>query len=252
MHLRILAAFVTILGITLIQAQEAADPTVEVAEDSSYGAYLTDNEGRSLYLYLEDSEGTSACYDVCAETWPLLTVEGEPVVGEGVDPELVGTSQRDDGATQVTYNGWPLYRSSRDDNPGDKFGHGLGEQFYLVSPNGEIAQEVGSGDGEVTEADEELFAQLMAEGEQIFAGICSTCHGDEGQGKIGPGLDRNTELSSSRLVINTILMGRTEHGMPAFSDQFSDREAAAAATFIRNAWTNEFGLVTEEEVRELR
>jgi mono/diheme cytochrome c family protein len=40
--------------------------------------------------------------------------------------------------------------------------------------------------------------------------------------------------------------------MPAFGDRFSDREIAAVGTYVRNAWTNEFGAISEEEVSALR
>lgn len=251
MSIRILAAAASIiLGLSVIQAQEGATPTIQTAENPSYGTYLVDDQGYSLYLYLEDSEGASNCYGRCAENWPPLTIEGEPVAGEGVNTELLGTIERDDGATQVAYNGQPLYRYARDREPGDTRGHGLGEVFYLVTPSGERAQEQ-EADFEVTEANRALLVQLMAEGESIYNRVCFSCHGTEGKGGAGPAFDGNINLSRSRYVVNTILQG-AGYGMPAFADQFSDREVAAVATFVRNAWTNNFGLVTEEEVRQLR
>jgi predicted lipoprotein with Yx(FWY)xxD motif len=37
----------------------------------------------------------------------------------------LATITRDDGSTQVTYNGWPLYRFARDTAPGQINGQGI-------------------------------------------------------------------------------------------------------------------------------
>jgi mono/diheme cytochrome c family protein len=132
-------------------------------------------------------------------------------------------------------------------------GQGVGDLLYVVSPSGEPVQEVAAvaAEGEGGE-DGDLTAELVDEGEPIFTSICATCHGDEGEGRVGPRLDGNEALGRSSNVINTILHGRTHGGMPAFGDRFSDREVAAVGTFVRNAWSNEFGPLSEEEVAELR
>jgi predicted lipoprotein with Yx(FWY)xxD motif len=64
----------------------------------------------------------------------------EAMAGEGVDSTLLGTITREDGSTQVTYNGWPLYFYHEDTAAGDTNGQGLeefGGLWYLVSPTGE-------------------------------------------------------------------------------------------------------------------
>ncbi|HVS66156.1 MAG TPA: hypothetical protein VMT85_21940, partial [Thermoanaerobaculia bacterium] len=53
---------------------------------------------------------------------------------------LLGTLQRRDGSTQVTYGGWPLYTYAQDAGPDSIEGqdvHGSGGEWYLVSPQGE-------------------------------------------------------------------------------------------------------------------
>jgi predicted lipoprotein with Yx(FWY)xxD motif len=67
----------------------------------------------------------------------------EGMAGDGVDSTLLGTITRDDGTTQVTYNGWPLYHYHEDTAAGDTNGQGLeefGGLWYLVSPTGEAVQ----------------------------------------------------------------------------------------------------------------
>lgn len=231
------------------KADSTATATVNVSEQDG-STHLTDGRGMSLYLYLNDEQGDSTCYDACQANWIPLVVEGEPVAGPGVDPALLGTSTREDGSSQVTYNGWPLYTYVRDEEPGDMNGQGVGDLLYVVSPSGEPVQEAVAVAAEGGE-DGDLTAELVAEGEAIFASTCATCHGNEGEGRVGPPLDGRQALSRSSTVVTTVLFGGKSI-MPAFGDQLSDREVAAVATFVRNSWSNEFGPVTEEEVSELR
>jgi predicted lipoprotein with Yx(FWY)xxD motif len=105
-----------------------------------------DGEGMSLYIFMNDTQdsGTSTCTDTCADVWPPLTVDGDPVAGEGVDETLLGTITRDDGSLQVTYNGWPLYLYTGDSAPGDTNGQGVTDEFglwYLIGPDGEVIQQ---------------------------------------------------------------------------------------------------------------
>ncbi len=119
------------------EPEMAAAVTLQVAEDPDLGQFLVDAKGNTLYLFLNDSPGTSVCYDSCAENWPPLITEGEVEAGEGVNPDLIGTTERDDGSLQVTYNGWPLYYFVRDEQPGDTTGQDVGDVWYVVSPDGE-------------------------------------------------------------------------------------------------------------------
>lgn len=113
--------------------------TVEVSESAEFGLILVDGEGMSLYLFTNDTQnsGTSTCADDCLAEWPPLLSDGDPVAGEGVDAAMLGTITRDDGTTQVTYNGWPLYYFADDAAPGDTNGQGLGDVWFLVTPSGE-------------------------------------------------------------------------------------------------------------------
>lgn len=112
-----------------------AEPTVAVAE-TELGDALVDAEGLSLYLFEEDSEGESTCYDDCADSWPPL-IDEDPTADDGADEGLLGTTERDDGSAQVTYDGSPLYYWAGDAQPGDIEGQGVGDVWWLVDPAGE-------------------------------------------------------------------------------------------------------------------
>jgi predicted lipoprotein with Yx(FWY)xxD motif len=80
-----------------------------VVAPSDYGPMLFDDTGQAIYLFDVETSAEPACYGACAKAWPPVLTKGSPVVGSGVKKSLLGTTERNDGTTQVTYNGHPLY-----------------------------------------------------------------------------------------------------------------------------------------------
>ncbi len=111
--------------------------TLNAAQNSNLGLYLIDDQGMTVYLHATDTMNVSTCKDECATEWPpLLIAQSVKVMsGPGLDATRIGAIIRDDGGTQVTYNGWPLYYYNRDVHPGDVTGHGVND-FFAVSPSG--------------------------------------------------------------------------------------------------------------------
>jgi predicted lipoprotein with Yx(FWY)xxD motif len=116
--------------------EDTGTATIQTSE-TDLGTIVTDAEGLTLYMFGADQDGESTCYDDCAATWPALTVDGKPVAGDGIDAAQLGTTERDDGTTQVTYAGLPLYHFASDAEPGDTNGQGIGDIWFVVSPEGE-------------------------------------------------------------------------------------------------------------------
>jgi predicted lipoprotein with Yx(FWY)xxD motif len=115
----------------------APAPTGSVtAGDTALGQALTDLDGRVLYAFTKDDDGRSSCYRDCAATWPALTVEGPVTAGEGVEADWLAGAEREDGTTQVTYKGMPLYYYAGDRRPGDTNGQGIGGVWFAVTPDG--------------------------------------------------------------------------------------------------------------------
>ncbi|WP_199036551.1 COG4315 family predicted lipoprotein [Glycomyces salinus] len=121
---------------------EAASATVATGE-TSLGEVLVDGEGMTLYLFTDDTDGTSTCYEQCEENWPPLLVEGTADVGGAADEALLGTTERDDGSTQVTYNDWPLYYWAADTAPGDVDGQGVGGVWFVLDAEGNAVETTG-------------------------------------------------------------------------------------------------------------
>jgi predicted lipoprotein with Yx(FWY)xxD motif len=84
---------------------------VRATLSDSFGPILVDGDGRSIYLFTSDTQNgdSSACTEECATQWEPLLAQGEPTAGAGALQKLLGTITREDGTSQVTYNGWPLY-----------------------------------------------------------------------------------------------------------------------------------------------
>jgi len=117
---------------------------IEVSS-TDLGEILVDGEGMTLYVFDNDSEGTSACTGDCEANWPPLT--GEVTAGDGVDDSLLGTTERDDGSVQVTYADQPLYHFAGDQAAADVNGQAVGDVWWVVGPDGEkITDEVGQAD----------------------------------------------------------------------------------------------------------
>jgi predicted lipoprotein with Yx(FWY)xxD motif len=143
----ILAPFATLV-LAACQTGDAASPSavasagtaavVAVSSSSELGEFLVDAEGRTLYVFLNDSSGTSVCSGDCETNWPPATLgEGQSPAGSGVSAEL-GTIERDDGTLQLTLDGWPLYRYAADTAPGDATGEGVGGVWFVARADGSV------------------------------------------------------------------------------------------------------------------
>ncbi len=138
-------------------AQDAAPGpiTLMMMESEEYGPYLTDAEGNSLYLFVneemmsEDPErmtegvrsNAAPCMEGCLQAWPPL-LASEVTAGEGVDAELLYLADMG-GTMMVVYNGWPLYYFANDAEVGQTNGQGRGQAptiWYLVRPDGSILE----------------------------------------------------------------------------------------------------------------
>lgn len=101
-----------------------------------------------------------------------------------------------------------------------------------------------------------LLAELMAEGQVLFTDSaepfpCARCHGANGEGVTAPQLVGSDVVSAdkSRIILLVMYGGQF---MPDFGRVMSDRQIAAVTSYVRNSWGHDFGVVTEEDVRQYR
>jgi predicted lipoprotein with Yx(FWY)xxD motif len=118
----------------------SSGPTTIAVKSSSLGQILVDGKGMTLYLFEKDTGTMSTCTGACAQFWPPVTTKGAPKAGTGIAAGKLGTTNRSDGSTQVTYNGHPVYYYGGDQKSGDVNGQGqntFGGLWYVISPAGD-------------------------------------------------------------------------------------------------------------------
>ncbi len=90
---------------------------------------LVDDKGRGLYTYTGDDEpGRSKCNGQCRLLWPPLKADAD---AQPKGPFTLVT--RDDGTRQWALRGKPLYRWASDKKFGDHGGHGVSDNWRLVT-----------------------------------------------------------------------------------------------------------------------
>jgi predicted lipoprotein with Yx(FWY)xxD motif len=93
------------------------------AENATLGkTVLTTTKGRTLYSLSVEKNGKFICTASCLSVWhPLMVPAGVRPTG----PVKLGTIERPEGGTQVTYKGRPLYRFGGDTKAGQVNGEGI-------------------------------------------------------------------------------------------------------------------------------
>ncbi len=110
------------------------DVTINIYKASDTVSFLTDSQGLSLYISLNDKPGKSNCTADCLTAWKPVLVNGRVIPGNGVVQANLGVILLPNGSRQVTYLGAPLYTYYKDINPGDTNGQGIGGVWFLVTP----------------------------------------------------------------------------------------------------------------------
>ena len=127
--------------VTVLSAPPTTDTSLTLTlQRSPVGPILATGGGNTLYDFAPDSPDRSTCLnDGCVFQWPPLIRSGPVRVGRGVDPALVGTLRRPDGAVQLSYGGHPLYTYNLDVTPGVVMGQAIdqdGGLWYVLNARG--------------------------------------------------------------------------------------------------------------------
>jgi len=109
-------------------------------------------------------------------------------------------------------------------------------------------------------------------GAKLFANICQTCHGKDGDGikSLAPPLNQSQLVTGGKKrLISIVLYGLTgpidvngKHykapeisaDMPGIgsNDEYNDQDIAEVLSFIRNCWSNQGSKVTDKDIQEVR
>jgi predicted lipoprotein with Yx(FWY)xxD motif len=115
--------------------------TVIKSAKSQFGMMLFDGTGQAIYLFDKEQTTKPECYDACAEAWPPVFTKGTPTAVDGAKQNLLDTTKRTDGKTQVTYGGHPLYYYAHEAKNEVKCHNiqGFGGLWLVVTPPGRAA-----------------------------------------------------------------------------------------------------------------
>jgi predicted lipoprotein with Yx(FWY)xxD motif len=133
-------ALLVAVGAPQVLAAKASKRVAAEAENSALGkTVLTTTKGRTLYSLSVEKNGKFICTASCLSVWhPLMVPAGVHPTG----PVKLGTVERPEGGTQVTYKGRPLYRFGGDSKAGQANGEGIKDvgTWHAASPPQKAAE----------------------------------------------------------------------------------------------------------------
>jgi len=116
---------------------------VKLATNASYGDYLVDKDGRTLYFFANDSATVNTCVSAgCKALWPIFFAGITPqTLGKGLDINDFDTIGN--GASmQLAYKGRPLYYyapavngTNTPEAAGQTLGEGVGNNWFVAKPD---------------------------------------------------------------------------------------------------------------------
>ena len=136
------------------QPSGAQGSVVSARKLSGIGTALVNHAGKTVYSPDQEAHGKIMCTGGCLSFWfPVTVVSGGTDSAPGGLAGRFGTIHRaDDGLTQLTYNGRPLYTFRLDQRPGQVQGNDFADQFggvsftwHVVTTSGAPASTAGSG-----------------------------------------------------------------------------------------------------------
>ena len=131
----IVADIVTQNGVVhVVDAVIVPPASVQVAENATFGKYMTDSRGNTLYFFSRDAKDVSNCTGGCLDNWPIFYDENLRV-GEGLSESDFGVIDRGNGVMQTTYKGWPLYYFVNDTQAGQINGDGRVNAWFVAKPD---------------------------------------------------------------------------------------------------------------------
>ncbi|MFT5661793.1 MAG: putative lipoprotein with Yx(FWY)xxD motif/cytochrome c553 [Sulfurimonas sp.] len=156
------------------------------AQENMIQTYLTDDTGRALYTYDNDTNSTSNCYGMCEDIWPVYYAETLSGVPSGMNISDFTTISRDESKSkpgvleQTAYKGKPLYYFTPDnETSGETKGDWVKGVWHLV----EVSAQKVSASVPTPSFPSIYTAEAASKGKVIFTdpAKCSSCHGADGQ-----------------------------------------------------------------------
>jgi predicted lipoprotein with Yx(FWY)xxD motif len=98
---------------------------------SGAGTVLTNQSGMTVYYAQQEASGKIMCTGSCLSFWFPVTVSNgvTPHVASSVTGTLGTIKRPDNGDTQLTVNGYPLYTFKQDNSAGSDMGNNYTDNF---------------------------------------------------------------------------------------------------------------------------
>lgn len=124
-----------------MSSSQSSDATLKTVK-TTLGEVLVASNGRTIYFFTQDKKdsGVSTCLDNCRKNWPPVLVDNEPSMSSSIS-STIGTIPDPSGKKQVTVDGMPVYYWYQDQQSGDVKGQGVGNVWYVISPNGTMIKD---------------------------------------------------------------------------------------------------------------
>lgn len=120
------------------EAVGGTQATIFVRESGTLGRYFSTPDGLTLYVTDGDTVANqSTCIGDCSIAWIPFSATEPLALPPGVPGELT-LFDREDGSSQVAYNGMPLYTYNADSGPGSTLGDGVGGTWRLATPGDQL------------------------------------------------------------------------------------------------------------------
>jgi predicted lipoprotein with Yx(FWY)xxD motif len=122
MALAAIAALALLAPMTAAATPASKQVAKQVQSEALGKSVLANLKGRTLYSLSVEKHGKFICTGACTATWHPLLV---PAATKPKGPVALGTVERPEGKTQVTFKGRPLYTFAGDTGAGQANGEGI-------------------------------------------------------------------------------------------------------------------------------
>jgi predicted lipoprotein with Yx(FWY)xxD motif len=138
-NLLILSTIVFVLSFISCKNDAPTTPPrtdIHLDSNATTGSHIVDKDGKSLYYFSNDVNGTSNCTGGCLTAWPIFYADSATTTfTSGLKASDFKTIVTGTGAKQTTYKGWPLYHyapGGTQELAGETNGEGVGNVWFVA------------------------------------------------------------------------------------------------------------------------
>lgn len=170
-------------------------------------------------------------------------------VGEKGDEKSAAEQQEDDAEQAASDRGSPKV-----DESGDQSSDESNDQS-AEDDDGQESGDTEGASGNKDDGDQMSKSDLMSQGKQVYANICSACHQPDGSGMEAAGFPslKGSAVATGDVSVHIGQILNGKGAMPPYKGTLDDKQIAAVVTYERNAFGNDTGdVIQPAQVAEQR